>query len=110
MKDQAIDGPAAGPGNGRATDAGAPTGRFVVRLMLIIALSAVAFARNVAWEDSVSLWRDAAEKSPGKARANYELGVAYSFQGKEDRAFFYMRKSAEIDGGVYLRTWMLKNQ
>jgi len=41
------------------------------------ALVALSFARNVVWLSPQTLWLDAVEKSPGKARPHSNLGGAY---------------------------------
>ena len=45
-------------------------------LVLAVVLVALTFARNLVWQSPVSLWLDAAEKSPGKARVLVNYGVA----------------------------------
>jgi hypothetical protein len=43
----------------------------------VAALIALTFARNVVWQSPITLWLDAAEKSPGKVRPQVNLGAAY---------------------------------
>lgn len=46
-------------------------------VLLIGAYSGLAFQRNKVWKDEVSLWTDAIEKSPNKARPYINRGYAY---------------------------------
>src|SRR4029077_613670 len=43
---------------------------------LVIALAAVSFARARVWTDDVTLWADAAAKSPAKVRSKLQLARA----------------------------------
>jgi tetratricopeptide (TPR) repeat protein len=44
--------------------------------VLIIA-GALTYQRNVAWSGAIPLWEDAVKKSPRKARAHFQLAMAY---------------------------------
>jgi tetratricopeptide (TPR) repeat protein len=55
-------------------------------LTVMLALSGAAYVRNDIWKDSVSLWRNAVEGSPKKARLHHNLGLAYAKQGRTDEA------------------------
>jgi protein O-mannosyl-transferase len=48
----------------------------VLPLSVILLLSALTVARNRLWQDEVAFWKDAAGKSPGKARPHRWYGVA----------------------------------
>jgi hypothetical protein len=54
--------------------------------VVLLVLSALTFARNVVWQSQLTLWRDAADKSPGKARPWANLGGAYFVEGRLDAA------------------------
>jgi len=62
---------------------------------LAVLFCCVAFSRNSAWRDNVSLWRDAVTNAPGKARPNYELGLAYAKANDANAAFWYMKRARE---------------
>jgi tetratricopeptide (TPR) repeat protein len=64
--------------------AAVPAGKGVALLLLLTAgpLTGATIARNRIWRDDVSLWTDVVEKSPGKARAHYNLGVALLEAGR----------------------------
>jgi len=53
-----------------------------VMLTVMLALSGATYARNTVWKDSLSLWGDAAEGSPNKARAHYNLGMLIKLRAK----------------------------
>jgi protein O-mannosyl-transferase len=57
-----------------------------VMILMVIGLSLAAYARNMIWQDEVTLWEDVVQKSPHKARPHYNLGVAYQGQGRLDDA------------------------
>ncbi len=44
--------------------------------LLVLASSAACYQRNEVWTTQVALWRDTVQKSPGKARAHFSLGLA----------------------------------
>jgi hypothetical protein len=50
------------------------------------AAALVAFARNVVWLSPLTLWVDAAEKSPHKARPQVNAGVAYHQEERLEEA------------------------
>jgi len=59
----------------------------VISLSLItIVFSTAAFARNMVWQDEVSLWKDVVMKSPNKSRAHYNLGQAFQARSMPDKA------------------------
>ena len=60
-----------------AVYARAPRAMFVTGTTLAAALVALTFARNLVWLSPLTLWRDAADKSPDKARVHINLGAAY---------------------------------
>jgi len=61
------------------------------------ALVALAFARNVIWLTPVTLWLDAAEKSPAKVRPQTNAGVAYHQVGLLDEAVQRYCKALKLD-------------
>jgi Tfp pilus assembly protein PilF len=44
---------------------------------LLLIAAALTYRRNEVWSGAIPLWQDAVEKSPGKARAHFQLGFAY---------------------------------
>ncbi|MBI5205637.1 MAG: tetratricopeptide repeat protein [Nitrospirae bacterium] len=74
--------------------------------LITITLSIAAYQRNTVWKDAVSLWGDAAAKSPNKARPNYELGVAYGKLGDEN-AFYYMKKAKQLNAPFFYKAMNL---
>jgi tetratricopeptide (TPR) repeat protein len=72
-----------------------------VVLCVVVALpvifSAAAYARNSVWGSRISLWQDTVLKSPGRARARYGLGFAYSSEGMFDRALTQYEIAVKLD-------------
>jgi hypothetical protein len=60
-------------------------------------LALVTWNRNAAWRDEVSLWRDAAAKSPGLYRPLANLGAALLKQGRHAEAVAPLAQAARID-------------
>ena len=46
-------------------------------VILLVVLSYLTHERNLVWQTPYTLWKDVTEKSPQKARAHLNLGVAY---------------------------------
>lgn len=65
-------------------------------LAAALALSGAAYARNEVWRDDVSLWRNAAEGSPNKARVRANLGVAYAKEGRTGEAIREFETALEL--------------
>lgn len=65
--------------------------------LVAVPLGAATWARNLVWRDSLSLWRDVAEKAPGKARARSNLGVAWAERGRLDDAIREFRAAARLE-------------
>lgn len=63
----------------------------------LAALGAATVARNHVWRDPVTLWSDAAEKSPGKARPHFNLGEALRARGDLAGASRAWSRAIEID-------------
>lgn len=69
-----------------ALAARAPRLALGVTTAMVAALVALTFARNLVWQSPVSLWLDAADKSPRKGRVLVNLGVAWHGAGQLDAA------------------------
>jgi tetratricopeptide (TPR) repeat protein len=64
--------------------------------MLVVVLSILTYHRNVAWQSRLSLWQDTVKKSPRKADAHVNLGLAYSERGDYPNAIVHYRKALEL--------------
>jgi tetratricopeptide (TPR) repeat protein len=53
---------------------------------LVVLLSVGTYERNRVWASEISLWEDAARKSPAKLRPHLNLGTYYGFQGRLEDA------------------------
>jgi len=58
-----------------------------VLTLTVLVFSGAAIARNAVWKDTVSLWEDAAQKSPNKGRVHHNLGRAYDTNRNPRKAF-----------------------
>jgi len=64
--------------------------------VVVCLFSVGTFLRNMAWRDNVSLWQDVAAKSPNKARAWGNLGVALSVAGRGDEAIGALNQALRL--------------
>jgi hypothetical protein len=64
---------------------------------LVVLLVLLTFQRNQVWRTPLSLWSDAARKSPGKARVHVNLGVAYHGLHRLDEAIREYCRALELD-------------
>ncbi len=60
---------------------------FFIAVLVLVFFSAATFSRNSVWKDSISLWEDAARKSPNKGRVHHNLGRAYDTHHMPGKAF-----------------------
>jgi len=51
------------------------------------------YERNKIWQDELTLWKDVQQKSPNKARANLNLGLAYVEKNRAEEAITYLKKA-----------------
>ncbi|MBI5969534.1 MAG: tetratricopeptide repeat protein [Deltaproteobacteria bacterium] len=69
----------------------------IVFVVIAVLLGVMSNARNLTWNDAVSLWKDAATKSPAKSRAQYNLGVAYKDAGDMPLAARALLEAVRLD-------------
>jgi len=72
------------------------------RALLIIFVAAFSIAtirRNAVWKTEITLWSDAAAKSPGKSRPYHYLGLARQRKGDIEGALAMYRRALEINPG-----------
>tara|TARA_B100000959_G_C14980373_1_gene623211 strand:+ start:435 stop:2549 length:2115 start_codon:yes stop_codon:yes gene_type:complete len=62
----------------------------------IVILSSLTIQRNFVWKDEVSLWSDAAEKSPLKPRPFNNLGEAYEKIADYQKAIHFLKKAVSL--------------
>ncbi|MEE9165627.1 MAG: tetratricopeptide repeat protein, partial [Nitrospinota bacterium] len=76
------------------------TAGLIASLIFIIApiviLSSLTIQRNFTWKDEVSLWSDAAEKSPLKPRPFTNLGEAYEKKADYQKAIHSLKKAISL--------------
>jgi len=67
----------------------------------IIVLAVTAHARNGVWKDEISLWEDAARKSPARLRPHQNLGTYYSMKGRLEDAKRELLIALKLDPGNF---------
>ena len=75
-------------------------------LILFACLSLLTYKRNMVWQDSITLHRDCALKSPLKARAHGNLAKALGGQGKYKEAIAECEKSLSLGVKGYEAYWV----
>jgi Flp pilus assembly protein TadD len=73
--------------------------------MVILALSAATYARNMVWKDKVSLWEDVARKSPASSRPHNNLGIAYYESGRYAEAIRSYERAISLNP-LHLNSYM----
>ncbi len=68
-----------------------------VTLLLTLLTVPLTLTRNEVWGNDVTLWEDAASKSPNKARVHYNLGAALARGGALDRAEASFSRALEVN-------------
>ena len=68
---------------------------------LIVLLCAATMLRNRVWRSEISLWEDAAGKSPALMRPHQNLGLYYSMQGRLGEALGELQKAIRIEPRNY---------
>jgi tetratricopeptide (TPR) repeat protein len=68
-----------------------------ISTILIFSLAVAGYVRNRTWKDEISLWTDATQKSPNKARPHNNLAKAYLDRQMFDRAEEMYKRELEID-------------
>lgn len=65
-------------------------------------LAVMTFERNRVWQSALSLWSDAAAKSPNKARVHVNAGVAHHGLDELDEAIRHYCRALELDPKIAL--------
>jgi tetratricopeptide (TPR) repeat protein len=73
-------------------------------LALSLPLAALTVARNRVWQSELSLWADAASKSPHKARPLNNVGCVLFARGDARGALSWYERALAADPG-YLKAW-----
>jgi protein O-mannosyl-transferase len=68
-------------------------------VIIVLALSTTAYARNQVWASRISLWEDVVAKSPNKATARNLLGVFYAEGGRAGDAIREFQTAVNLDPG-----------
>ena len=68
-----------------------------VLIALTFYYSTLTYARNFVWKDELTLWNDAALKSPGKPRPHNNLAMAYAAMNDYDQAINEYNKAIALN-------------
>ena len=60
--------------------------RIAVLSIIVVFFAAMTIQRNRAFANNITLWEDVVRKSPGKARAHFNLGLAYQLDNRPNDA------------------------
>ncbi|MDU0457924.1 MAG: tetratricopeptide repeat protein [Geobacteraceae bacterium] len=69
--------------------------------ILVVILCGATVLRNRVWQSEISLWQDAALKSPAKVRPHQNLALYYGMQGRPDLAGVELRRALAIEPRNY---------
>lgn len=94
---------------GRAPGRALPWGAALA--VAVCGAAAVAtWQRSAVWATALGFWSDAAERSPGKARVQLNLGVALSDAGRQAESLEALRRASRLRGdGTVSRETLLLN-
>lgn len=70
---------------------------FIVMITPLVIYSYLTYQRNFIYKTSIILWNDVVQKSPNKARAYANRGLAYDRAKQLDMAFLDYSKAIELD-------------
>lgn len=70
--------------------------------LITVALSVAAYLRNAVWQDDIALWKDVISKSPGKARAYHEIGIACYNRGMLDESIWGFETAVKLSPNYVL--------
>jgi len=71
--------------------------RTSVLVLLVILFTGMAYERNSVWHTLLTLWQDAAAKSPGKSRVFNNLGNCYILAGKHFKGIEAYQRAVALD-------------
>ena len=71
--------------------------RTAVLAFVVLLFAGMAYERNSAWHTLLTLWTDAAAKSPGKSRVFNNLGNCYIIAGKHFKGIEAYQRAVSLD-------------
>jgi hypothetical protein len=71
-------------------------------LVIVLFCGFWTFERNKVWHDELTLWQDAAEKSPNKWRVHNNLGREYFRRWDSDKAIYHYRRALQLEPGIIM--------
>lgn len=72
----------------------------LILTFILIWFAVLTHFRNETWRDSLTLWQDAAAKSPLKVRPLVNLGMEYQKRGDKERAIEYFSRASAAPHGL----------
>lgn len=72
----------------------------VAGVVLALVLGVATFRRNLVWRSDLSLWADAVEKSPAKARPQANYGSAAIAAGRVQEGIPHLRRAIQLDASL----------
>ena len=69
----------------------------IIGVILVLFFAVLTLSRNAVWSSELSLWKDAALKSPNKARTHNNLGVAFAKLKRYNEAIDSFKEAIKID-------------
>ena len=76
--------------------------QIAVLVIVITGLMALTVSRNTIYQSRVNLWTDAVQKSPGKWRTHYNLGVALAEEESYAEAEHHYSEALRLEPRLYL--------
>lgn len=73
--------------------------RLLIAVLLLLVLSAASWKRNAFYVDAITLWSDAARKSPNKARPYNNLGLMLKDSNRIPEAMQEFERAVELQPG-----------
>ena len=67
----------------------------------VLGAAGLTYHRNLAWSDQITLWEDAARKTPAKSRVQFQLAYAYYEAGRCAEALPHYQRVAELEKPTY---------
>ena len=74
-----------------------PAATVAAGVLLASVLGVATWRRNEVWDTEISLWTDVVSKSPGKSRAQDNLGLAYAHLGRDAEALPRFSEAVRLD-------------
>jgi Flp pilus assembly protein TadD len=71
--------------------------RFLISVLLLLVLGSASWMRSSIYNGPIAIWKDAALKSPNKARVHDNLGVVLKRRGRIPEAMQEFKRAVQLD-------------